>query len=230
MVSRPLDVVFILSWLIVTLVSIIVTSYIGLSLGKKVKGRYLAIISLMHWTVTIGFFYLLSTLPVIDPLRNLLVLSVIPIFLSNIALDVVFVMVYSKRARVELVAFNRCTIGIVLGVIGGVMSLFESVGFVVRLAYSPEISDYLIAWNLVVAALSLLILMAAFMTHIGRRVLGGVLMFVVSLSLLFVNITPMSAYHGQSAPSWLLSSVLGGALILLSKSERTGKKEYSDDA
>lgn len=87
----------ILSWLILIIVSLVVAFYIGLNLGKKLKGKYLATISLMYFIVALTVYFILSILPPSDPFRNLIALLIHPIILSNMVLDIAFLIVHFKK-------------------------------------------------------------------------------------------------------------------------------------
>jgi len=126
---------------------------------------------------------------------------------------------------------DRCDVGAILGAISGVMSLLESTIFLSLTMPSVRIIEYLIAWYLVSIGLSILVLLAAFLVHKGREILGGTIMFIASLSLLINlillqipgpvgNIIPVLYYHPQPASSWLLLSIIGAILILSIKTKQ----------
>jgi len=121
---------------------------------------------------------------------------------------------------------DRCDVGFGLGVVSGVVALLESSTFFARNVFSVRMVQYLVAWYVVAAGLSLLVLLAAFMVYKGRKLLGGVVMFAASLAppvnlILLLIPSPIGSmilrvlYHNpQVAPVWLLFGMMGGILIL----------------
>jgi hypothetical protein len=69
--------------------------YVSSYLGKKLKGKYLAAIALMHLIAAPSLIYLIFSL--LDPHYVNLFMS--PIILSNIALDIAFLVGYLIRKR-----------------------------------------------------------------------------------------------------------------------------------
>ena len=126
---------------------------------------------------------------------------------------------------------DRCDVGVILGAISGIMSLLESTIVFSSTMSSVKIIGYLIAWYLVAIGLALLVLSATLIVYKGRKVLGGTIMLVASLSLpinlilLLIpgpvgDLIPILHYHPQPASSWLLLSLIGGILILFIKTKQ----------
>jgi len=95
LITSPLD--NILGWLILIASSLVVAFYIGLDLGKKLKGRYLATFSLIYFTLALTVYFIQSILPSSDPFRNLMVWLLHPIILSNMALDIAFIIGHFRK-------------------------------------------------------------------------------------------------------------------------------------
>ena len=135
---------------------------------------------------------------------------------------------------------DRCNVGVVLGVISGVVSFLESsIFFSLRISSVKTVEYlvawYLVAWYLVAVGLALVILLAALTVYKGRKVLGGAVMFVTSLSLpvnfiLLLIPAPVGSmirvlyYHPLPASGWLLLSMIGGIIILSVKNEASRMK------
>jgi len=126
---------------------------------------------------------------------------------------------------------DRCDVGVILGAISGIMSLLESTIVFSSTMSSVKIIGYLIAWYLVAIGLALLVLSATLIVYKGRKVLGGTIMLVASLSLpinlilLLIpgpvgDLIPILHYHPQPASSWLLLSLIGSILILFIKTKQ----------
>jgi len=88
----------ILGWPITLIIVVLVAPfYIGLKLGKKLKSKYLTIISIMYFIVALTVYFILGIFPPSNPSRNLIALFTHLIILSNIAVDVAFLIVYFKK-------------------------------------------------------------------------------------------------------------------------------------
>jgi len=120
---------------------------------------------------------------------------------------------------------DRCDVGFGFSVVSGVVAILDSsIRFARLMSYSFRIVEYLVASYLVAAGLSLLVLWAAFMVYKGRRVLGGTVMFVTSLSfpvnfILFTIPGPIGSmipklYYPLPTSAWLLLGMIGGILII----------------
>jgi len=121
---------------------------------------------------------------------------------------------------------DRCDVGFGFGVVSGFIAVLDSTVYFAVHVSSVRIVAYLVAGYLVAAWLSLLVLWSAFMLYKGRRMLGGIVMFVTSLSfpvnfILFmlppsipIGSIPIFYYNPLPASYWLLFGMIGGILIL----------------
>jgi hypothetical protein len=132
----------------------------------------------------------------------------------------------------ERFTMDRCAVGIILGAVGGIMSLLEFSLFFFLIIFSVKIVVYVIGWYLVAAGLALLVLWAALIAHKGRKVLGGRTMLATSLGAPITNLAlliipgpvgsmiPILYYQPIFVSGWLLLSLIGGILILSTKTKK----------
>ncbi len=93
----PVDLTLILILWFFAMLFVVVVFYVGLKLVKKLRDRYLAVISLMYWIVALAVYFASCVQPPLDPFRGVLALSIYPIIFSNIALDIAFLLGYNSR-------------------------------------------------------------------------------------------------------------------------------------
>ena len=122
---------------------------------------------------------------------------------------------------------DRFGVGVVLGVIGGILSLSQFSLIFFGNVFSVRIVANLIAWYFVAASLALLILCGTFMAYRGRKVLGGRIMLATSLGAIVTNLAlmmipgpvgsmiPVLYYVPLFVSQGFLLSMIGGVFVLL---------------
>lgn len=127
---------------------------------------------------------------------------------------------------------DRNSLGIVLGAVGGVVSLLEFSVVLFSSIFFVKIIIYLIGWYFVAAGIALLVLFATLLAYRGRRVLGGRILLATSLGAIVINlalllipgpvgsIIPILYYQPIFVSAGLLLSLIGGILILSAKTKK----------
>jgi len=97
LITPPIHPSILFVLLIFYVISLVVVPYLGLRFGKKLRGRYLATISLILWATGLAFYFG-PNIPSLSSLTNFLFFLIHPAILSNITLDIGFFIGHYKKS------------------------------------------------------------------------------------------------------------------------------------